>query len=63
MVRRGLELGGTISSEHGIGIHKQEFLDWEFDQVQIDLMKRIKQAFDPYGIMNPGKIWLEGGEQ
>jgi len=63
MVRRGLELGGTISGEHGIGIHKQEFLDWEFDQVQIDLMKRIKQAFDPYGIMNPGKIWLEGGEQ
>jgi len=63
MIRRGLELGGTISGEHGIGIHKQEYLAWELDQVQIDLMKRIKHAFDPHGIMNPGKIWVEGGEQ
>ncbi|HOQ09726.1 MAG TPA: FAD-linked oxidase C-terminal domain-containing protein [Syntrophomonadaceae bacterium] len=63
LVRRGLELGGTISGEHGIGIHKQEYLDWELDQVQIDLMKRIKAAFDPRGIMNPGKIWVEGGQQ
>lgn len=63
MIRSGLELGGTISGEHGIGIHKQEYLAWEMDEVQIDLMKRIKMAFDPRGIMNPGKIWLEGGEQ
>lgn len=63
MIRRGLELGGTISGEHGIGIHKQEYLAWELDQVQIELMKRIKTAFDPRGIMNPGKIWAEGGEQ
>jgi glycolate oxidase len=63
MIRRGLELGGTISGEHGIGIHKQEYLAWEFDQVQIELMKRIKTAFDPRGIMNPGKIWVEGGDQ
>lgn len=63
MIRGGLELGGTISGEHGIGIHKQEYLAWELDQVQIDLMKRIKAAFDPRGIMNPGKIWVEGGQQ
>lgn len=63
MIRRGLELGGTISGEHGIGIHKQEYLAWELDQVQIELMKRIKAAFDPRGIMNPGKIWVEGGAQ
>lgn len=63
MIRRGLELGGTISGEHGIGIHKQEYLAWELDQVQIELMKRIKTAFDPRGIMNPGKIWVEGGDQ
>lgn len=63
LIRRGLELGGTISGEHGIGIHKQEYLDWELDQIQIDLMKRIKAAFDPRGIMNPGKIWVEGGQQ
>lgn len=63
MIRCGLELGGTISGEHGIGIHKQEYLSWELDQAQIDLMKRIKAAFDPRGIMNPGKIWVEGGQQ
>lgn len=62
MIRCGLELGGTISGEHGIGIHKQEYLAWELDQAQIDLMKRIKAAFDPRGIMNPGKIWVEGGQ-
>ncbi len=62
IVRQGLDLGGTISGEHGIGVHKQEYLEWEFGQVQVDLMKRIKQAFDPKNIMNPGKIWLEGGE-
>ncbi len=62
IVRQGLDLGGTISGEHGIGVHKQEFMEWEFGKVQIDLMQRIKQAFDPKNIMNPGKIWLEGGE-
>jgi glycolate oxidase len=62
LIRRGLDLGGTISGEHGIGIHKQGYLPWEISQVQIDLMKRIKNAFDPRGIMNPGKIWPEGGD-
>lgn len=62
LIRAGLELGGTISGEHGIGIHKQEYLEWELGAEQIELMKRIKHAFDPRGIMNPGKIWMEGGE-
>ncbi|MGI6549896.1 MAG: FAD-binding oxidoreductase [Syntrophomonadales bacterium] len=62
LLKKGLELGGTISGEHGIGIHKSEFLAWELGEVQIELMKRIKQAFDPLNIMNPGKIWPEGGE-
>ncbi|MGE5397505.1 MAG: FAD-linked oxidase C-terminal domain-containing protein, partial [Chitinophagales bacterium] len=62
MIRAGLDLGGTISGEHGIGIHKQEYLEWEFGPTQIDLMRRIKQAFDPKGLLNPGKLWLEGGE-
>lgn len=60
LIRAGLELEGTISGEHGIGIHKQEYLEWELGAAQVELMKRIKRAFDPKGIMNPGKIWMEG---
>lgn len=51
------ELGGTISGEHGIGIIQKEFMDIVFDPPAITLMKRIKEAFDPHGIINPGKIF------
>jgi glycolate oxidase len=61
VVRLGLSLGGTVSGEHGIGFHKAEFLHWELGELQIRLMKRIKKVFDPKGIMNPGKIWKDGG--
>lgn len=60
VVRLGLSLGGTVSGEHGIGFHKAEFLHWELGEMQIRLMKRIKKAFDPKGIMNPGKLWKDG---
>lgn len=50
-------LGGTISGEHGIGLVQKEFMPIAFNQVQIGLMKQIKQVFDPTGIMNPGKIF------
>jgi glycolate oxidase len=59
IIQKGLDLGGTISGEHGIGLHKSQFLDMEFGKEQIELQKRIKAAFDPRGIMNPGKIWAE----
>jgi glycolate oxidase len=57
IIKTGLALGGTVSGEHGIGLHKAEFTLWELGETQIALQKRIKQAFDPLGIMNPGKIW------
>lgn len=57
IIKKGLDLGGTISGEHGIGIHKSEYLPWEMGPAEIALMQRIKQAFDPRNIMNPGKIW------
>ncbi|MBI5844159.1 MAG: FAD-binding protein [Deltaproteobacteria bacterium] len=60
IVRTGLDLCGTISGEHGIGLHKARFLEWEMGKTQVALMKRIKAAFDPKSIMNPGKIWLWG---
>ena len=54
-----LELGGTISGEHGIGITKLPYLTREIGPVEIDLMKRIKKVFDPNGVLNPGKIFPE----
>lgn len=50
------ELGGTLSGEHGIGLVQQEYMDIFFNPVQMDLMRQIKQVFDPKGIMNPGKV-------
>jgi glycolate oxidase subunit GlcD len=50
------KLGGTISGEHGIGSKRREFLPLVLDSTTLDLMRRIKQAFDPNGILNPGKI-------
>ena len=57
IIKKTLELGGTISGEHGIGLQKSKYLEWQCGEVQVDLMKRIKKAFDPKGIMNPGKLW------
>lgn len=51
-------LGGTISGEHGIGLVQKPFLDVVFSQSHWNLMKGIKQVFDPENILNPGK-WIE----
>ncbi|HZJ26362.1 MAG TPA: FAD-binding oxidoreductase [Acidimicrobiia bacterium] len=53
----GMALGGVISGEHGIGREKQPYLAALEDPVKLDLMRRIKTAFDPSGILNPGKIF------
>jgi glycolate dehydrogenase FAD-linked subunit len=52
-----VELGGTISGEHGIGIMKSEFLPLALQPELIDAMRRIKRALDPNNILNPGKIF------
>jgi len=52
-----LKLGGTITGEHGVGITKKKYLKNEIGPVEIGLMKQIKQLFDPYNILNPGKIF------
>lgn len=49
-------LGGTKSGEHGIGYVQKEFMDIPFSSTKLDLMKAIKNVFDPNGILNPGKI-------
>ncbi len=53
-----VELGGTISGEHGIGITKAPYMPKEIGRDEIELMKRIKRLFDPKGILNPGKIFM-----
>jgi glycolate oxidase len=52
-----LSLGGTISGEHGVGTAKAPYLDMELTKDTIDIMKRVKETFDPNGILNPGKIF------
>jgi glycolate oxidase len=50
-------LGGTISGEHGIGHVQKNFMDIPFNDIQLNLMRGIKNIFDPNGILNPGKIF------
>jgi glycolate dehydrogenase FAD-linked subunit len=57
LFERVVELEGSISGEHGIGFAKAPYLSIELSADQIDLMKRVKAAFDPAGILNPGKIF------
>lgn len=59
--RKTVALGGTISGEHGIGIAKAPFLEMEVGPLGVSVMKRLKTCFDPNGILNPGKIFVEEG--
>jgi len=52
-----LRLGGTLTGEHGVGILKKRWLTDELGEDQVELQRQIKQVFDPYGIMNPGKVF------
>jgi D-lactate dehydrogenase (cytochrome) len=60
MVQRALECDGTCTGEHGIGTGKIEYLERELGEA-VDVMRGIKQALDPLGIMNPGKIFRSQG--
>ena len=58
-----LALEGSISGEHGIGFAKAKYLGLELSSETIALMRRLKQAFDPHNILNPGKIFPPGPDQ
>ncbi|MGY4994461.1 FAD-binding oxidoreductase [Streptomyces sp. 900105245] len=53
----GLELGGTITGEHGVGVLKKEWLAREIGPVGLEMQRAVKQVFDPLDILNPGKIF------
>jgi len=61
VLRRVLALGGTLTGEHGVGISKAEYLPLEQSEAMIAMQKRLKDAFDPRGILNPGKIFPRQG--
>lgn len=59
ILRLTLELKGTLSGEHGVGISKKPYIGMEIAPTALELMRKIKKAFDPNGILNPGKIFDE----
>lgn len=59
--RAAVELGGTLSGEHGIGTMKAPFMKMELGEVGVDMMKRIKDSWDPNNVLNPGKIFVDSG--
>jgi len=54
-----LELGGTLSGEHGVGLEKRDYVDREIEPATLRLMNAIRRQFDPQGILNPGKALPE----
>jgi D-lactate dehydrogenase (cytochrome) len=56
VMRRALAMDGTCTGEHGVGIHKIPLLAEEFGDAAVDLMRRLKAAWDPLNILNPGKV-------
>ena len=57
LFEKTLALGGTLSGEHGVGLTKKAFIGMEIKPAELGLMRRIKEVFDPDGILNPGKIF------
>ena len=58
VMREVVELGGSISGEHGIGNKKSQFMELEIPPHEYEIMKKFKSYFDPKGIMNPGKMFI-----
>ncbi len=56
LVMQAIDADGTCTGEHGIGLHKKQFMVHEHGEDALDLMRSLKQAFDPNNILNPGKV-------
>jgi glycolate oxidase len=57
IVAKTLELGGTITGEHGVGLAKKQWLRQQLGDDSFELMRQIKHTLDPHGLLNPGKIF------
>ncbi|HUI41565.1 MAG TPA: FAD-linked oxidase C-terminal domain-containing protein [Terriglobia bacterium] len=60
IITKCVELGGSITGEHGVGIEKNELMPLIFSEGDLDLMRRIKAVFNPEGLLNPGKVFPSG---
>lgn len=60
LIQRAIRMGGTCTGEHGIGLGKQKYLQLEFGEAGLELMRTLKNAMDPYNLMNPGKLLPAG---
>lgn len=56
LIKRTLDAGGSCSGEHGVGYGKIKYLERQYGQGAVEMMKRIKKGLDPYNLMNPGKV-------
>ena len=57
LFRAAVEVGGSLSGEHGVGVLKRPYLEMAMGSVAVEMQRRIKQAWDPNNILNPGKIF------
>jgi glycolate oxidase len=57
ILRMCIEMGGSITGEHGVGMEKREYLSRMFNAEEVDCMRKLREAFDPLGIANPGKMF------
>jgi glycolate oxidase len=61
ITRRCVDMGGTITGEHGVGLEKQELMTWMFTDAELQQMRKLRLAFDPHEMMNPGKVFPKAG--
>ena len=57
ITHRCVDMGGTITGEHGVGLEKQELMTWMFTETDLAQMIKLRDAFDPHELMNPGKVF------
>src|SRR5262249_32473769 len=57
IMRACVDAGGSITGEHGVGLEKRQFLPWVFSDADLAAMLKLRTAFDPAGIFNPGKVF------